>query len=85
MKTMKMLWLIVFATIAFKVFGIVTNPTNYSGDQIESLVGMILIIALLSVGILAGWLIGLTRRKITGTVDLGKSVDFKSKLSGALD
>ena len=54
MNTLKWLWGVVFAIIGFKVFGLFMASPNHASSEMNSLVGMIFIFAILSGVIIKG-------------------------------
>lgn len=63
MKTLKWIWFIVFLTLAFKAYGLFQRAytSDFSGSypqDIESFVGMALILALVTGAIVALWVMG---------------------------
>lgn len=67
MKTLKWLWLTSLAIILFKVVNAVIGAANgtHSFDA-ESLVGMVLVFALISVALIFFWIIRSAKEKIIG-------------------
>lgn len=67
MKTLKWLWLTSLAIILFQVFNAVIGAANGTHNfDAESLVGMVLLFALISVALVFFWIFRSAKEKITG-------------------
>ena len=63
MNTLKWLWGVLLLIIGFKVYGLVASPDNMSSNM-NSLIGMIFIFAILSGVIIVSWIIGMAKRHV---------------------
>lgn len=66
MKTLKWLWFVVILTIAFKLYNLLSSgPDGSSNSDMESFVGMIFLLALISLALIVFWIIGRAKTKFS--------------------
>ena len=74
MKTLKWLWLAALLTIGFKLYNLMYARSNgYNPSEMDSFIGMIFVFILLSVALVAGWVIGRAKTKIAEEISKRKS------------
>ena len=67
MKTLVFLWFVALVSVGWKVYFGLSSP-DYDGSRMESLVGMALVWALLTVAIIAVWIFGKLRNALRDKV-----------------